>query len=75
MINKNPKQNSRLHDVPALSSDIDVVNRGRSGHTGGALLNLKDVGAVLESAAELSSVDGEAQTGVDVGVDDRILQN
>ncbi len=51
------------------------MNGGRSGHTGGALLNLKDVGAVLEGSAELSGVDCEAQAGVDVGVDDRILQS
>ena len=51
------------------------MNGGRSGHTGGTLLNLKYVGAVLEGAAELSSIDCEAQAGVDVGVDDRVLQS
>ena len=62
-----------MHDVPALSADIDVVNGGSGRHAGRAFLDFKYMGSILKGATELSGIDGETQAGVDVGVDDGIL--
>jgi hypothetical protein len=65
---------ARLHNVPALSADIDVVDGGSGRHTGRAFLDFEYMGSVLKGATELSRVDGQTQAGVDVGVDDGILR-
>ncbi len=49
------------------------MNGGGGRNACRALLYLEDVRAILERAAELRGVDGEAKSGVDARIDDGVL--